>query len=233
MFSSVLTLGMATKAAASASMSLSGKNAAGEDNSFDAYQWIGFDGVENCQTLLQAGTSARLIDGKIKYEFWYEFFPEMYQISLPVSPGNNVYVEITATSRTSDEIYLLNESTGENISYNVTTPHEPLCLNHAVWVHENPNFLENSPYWSKFTISDAFVTDEAGRDYDLAGAEGWYLSPDTNPKNFQCHPEVGSSTDVKIVYHGQKPASQGSNRRVKMAPKSGSRTSSSRNCNYW
>lgn len=93
--------------------------------------WVGIGGgcvTDNCavtdNTLIQAGTEQDTSTaGKASYDAWFEIIPEPEtQVSLPVSPGNQIKVSISQTSIPGTwSIVIDNLTTGQTFS--TTTPY--------------------------------------------------------------------------------------------------------------
>jgi hypothetical protein len=107
--------------------------------------WVGIDGYGS-PDVLQAGTEAdAYCSGSTTstyYSAWYEWYPygEVRVSSVPVAPGDDIYVEVWHTSSTQGYAYLVNENTGQYFDIGFTAyPGYPLVGNSAEWVVERPS----------------------------------------------------------------------------------------------
>jgi hypothetical protein len=111
----------------------------------DSASWIGIGGgcvTANCDvtdsTLIQAGTEQDVSStGQASYDAWWEIIPEPEtEVSLPVSPGNKVYVSIDEAGTPGVwSITIDNLSTGKTFS--TTTPYSS-SMDTAEWIEETP-----------------------------------------------------------------------------------------------
>jgi len=111
----------------------------------DSASWIGIGGgcvTDNCDvsdnTLIQAGTEQDVsATGQASYDAWWEIIPETEtEISLPVSPGNKIYVSIDEAGTPGIwSITIDNLSTGQTFS---TTTAYSSSMDTAEWIEETP-----------------------------------------------------------------------------------------------
>jgi Peptidase A4 family len=106
--------------------------------------WVGIDG-DGSRDVLQAGTeSDAYCSGSTNatyYSAWYEWYPygEVRVSSVPVYPGDDIFVEVWHTSATQGYAYLVNKNTGLYFDIGFTAyPGYPLVGNSAEWVVERP-----------------------------------------------------------------------------------------------
>ena len=106
--------------------------------------WVGIDGY-GTSDVLQAGTeSDAYCSGSTKstyYSPWYEWYPygEVRVTSVPVTPGDDIFVEVWHTSSTQGYAYLVNMNTNQYFDIGFTAyPGHPLVGNSAEWVVERP-----------------------------------------------------------------------------------------------
>jgi hypothetical protein len=107
--------------------------------------WIGIDGY-NSSDVLQAGTEAdAYCSGTTKaayYAAWYEWYPfsEVRIGSFPVSPGDDMFVEVWSTSATVGHAYIVNYNTNQTVDLTFNAPSgTTLKGNSAEWVVERPS----------------------------------------------------------------------------------------------
>ena len=111
----------------------------------DSASWIGIGCgcvTDNCEvtdsTLIQAGTEQDVsATGQASYDAWWEIIPEPEtEVSLPVHPGNKIYVSIDEAGTPGVwSITIDNLSTGE--SFATTTPYSS-SMDTAEWIEETP-----------------------------------------------------------------------------------------------
>jgi hypothetical protein len=107
--------------------------------------WIGIDGY-NSNDVLQAGTeSDAYCSGSTTatyYSAWYEWYPfgEVRIGSFPVSPGDDLFVEVWSTSATAGHAYIVNYNTNQSVNLSFSAPSgTTLKGNSAEWVVERPS----------------------------------------------------------------------------------------------
>ncbi|TMC49039.1 MAG: hypothetical protein E6J14_09760 [Chloroflexi bacterium] len=112
--------------------------------------WVGIgggrvdsSGLVGDNTLIQAGTSQDVdASGKASYTAWWEIIPApSIPISLPVSAGNHVHVDVHETTPGMWSITINNVSTGG--SFNMTTPYTS-TYGTAEWIEETPVVVDSS-----------------------------------------------------------------------------------------
>ncbi len=105
--------------------------------------WVGIDGFGS-PDVLQAGTESDAYcssSGTASYySAWIEWYPySESRISLPVTPGDDMFVEVWNTSATNGYAYVENINTGAVQEYNLTPPSGTrLVGNSAEWIVEAP-----------------------------------------------------------------------------------------------
>jgi hypothetical protein len=119
--------------------------------------WIGIDGWGSSD-VLQAGTeSDAYCSGSTNstyYSAWYEWYPygSVRVSSVPVAPGDDIFVEVWHTSATQGYAYLVNENTGKYFDIGFTAyPGYPLVGNSAEWVMERPSVGGSLATLAKYT----------------------------------------------------------------------------------
>jgi hypothetical protein len=96
--------------------------------------------------VLQAGTeSDAYCSGSTKssyYAAWYEWYPfsEVRIGSFPVSPGDDMFVEVWSTNATAGHAYVVNYNTNQSVNLAFSAPSgTKLIGNSAEWVVERPS----------------------------------------------------------------------------------------------
>lgn len=116
--------------------------------------WVGIDGVST-NDLFQAGTeSDAYCSGTTKssnYYAWYEWVPNNPNLAMqiknfPISPGDDIYVQVWNTSATQGWVYIVNYNTNQSVNLSIPAPSgTKLVGNSAEWVVERPT-LQNGSY---------------------------------------------------------------------------------------
>ncbi|KAJ3499845.1 hypothetical protein NLG97_g37 [Lecanicillium saksenae] len=129
----------------------------GQDSSAGAAGWVGIDGANCHQAILQTGVQA-LGDGSVAA--WYEWYPEppvYYESQFPVKGGDRLRMTVNATSPNSGSSTLENLTTGVSVHTPFNNMRESLCLTDAEWIIElggGAQSLANFGDWS-FTSASA------------------------------------------------------------------------------
>jgi hypothetical protein len=112
--------------------------------------WVGIDGASGsgAKDLFQAGTEAdaSCVNGIKSQEYyaWFEWVPDKPNLAvklngLPVSAGDDIFVQVWNTSATHGYVYIVNETTNEYLNLSVPAPSgTTLVGNSAEWVVERP-----------------------------------------------------------------------------------------------
>jgi Peptidase A4 family len=148
--------------------------------------WNGIDGF-NSSDVLQAGVEFdAYCNGTTKstyYSAWYEWYPlgEVRISSLPVVPGDDMFVEVWHTSATQGYAYLVNESTNQYVEIGFTAPAgTTLKGNSAEWVVEAPTVggslativdYTEVPFWDSYAYTEGSVF------YDIANGTAIDMEP--------------------------------------------------------
>lgn len=140
-------------------------------------EWNGIDGWGSGD-VLQAGVEFdAYCSGSTKsqyYSAWYEWYPygEVRISSLPVTPGDDIFVEVWHTSSTQGYAYLVNENTNQYVEIGFTAyPGYPLVGNSAEWVVERPSVGGSLATLSDYTdipFWNAYAYTESSAFYDMA-----------------------------------------------------------------
>lgn len=138
--------------------------------------WVGIDGWGS-NDVLQGGVTAEAscfdwwgaVSRSSAYYAWYEWYPAgSVQISnFPVSPGDDIWSEVVATSSSTGYLYMTNLNTNYSVQlYFSAPPGTNLIGNSAEWVVERPllcwgvfgcSFAQLTNYtWEVFTDGQAF-----------------------------------------------------------------------------
>jgi Peptidase A4 family len=123
--------------------------------------WVGIDG-DGSGDVLQAGSeSDAYCNGSNKstyYSAWYEWYPygEVRISNLPVSPGDDIFVEVWHTSSTQGYAYMVNYNTNQWVDIGFRAPAgTSLIGNSAEWVVERPGISTGLATLTNY-ISDYF-----------------------------------------------------------------------------
>lgn len=136
--------------------------------------WVGIDG-DDSSDVLQAGTeSDAFCSGsttKTYYSAWYEWYPygEVRITNLPVSPGDDLFVEVWHTSATIGYVYMVNYNTNQSVEIEFNAPAgTSLIGNSAEWIVERPTVsgaLATLTNYSADYFSSAYAGTESGKEY--------------------------------------------------------------------
>ncbi|CAM1502515.1 Fc.00g044990.m01.CDS01 [Cosmosporella sp. VM-42] len=146
-----------------------------------ASAWVGIDG-DTCQTaILQTGISF-YADGT--FDAWYEWIPD-YSYSFQgfsVSVGDQIKMEVDASSKKAGVATLQNLSTGQKVSHSFSSSSTPssLCETNAEWIVEA--FQENGDQvtladFGTVTFTGASASGSSGT-ISASGAQIIDISPD-------------------------------------------------------
>ncbi|HEX3437638.1 MAG TPA: G1 family glutamic endopeptidase [Pseudacidobacterium sp.] len=123
--------------------------------------WVGIDGWGSGD-VLQAGNEADAYcsggSTSTYYSAWYEWYPYGWTRipSLPIAPGDDLFVEVWSTSSTAGHAYLVNYNTDQYVTINFSAPSGThLVGNSAEWVVERPGVGGGLATLSNY-ISDYF-----------------------------------------------------------------------------
>ena len=161
-----------------------------------ASAWNGIDGWGSAD-VLQAGIEFDAycaLGGLIKssyYSAWFEWYPyaEVRISGFPISPGDDMFVEVWHTSATQGYAYLVNYNNNQSVEVGFTAyPGYPLVGNSAEWVVEAPSVggsittLTNyimDPFWDAYAYTEGYAAfndiDEATPVYML-DSKGYVIS---------------------------------------------------------
>lgn len=124
--------------------------------------WYGIDGWDS-NDVLQAGTESDAYcvppgyTGTY-YGGWIEWYPygSVGISGFPVSPGDDMYVEVWNTTSTQGYAYLVNLNTNQAVEFSLTAyPGHSLVGNVAEWIVERPGVYYGQAYLQNY-ISDYF-----------------------------------------------------------------------------
>ncbi len=142
-------------------------------------EWNGIDGWGSSD-VLQAGVEfdayCYLGSRSAYYSAWYEWYPygEVRISSLPVAPGDDIFVEVWHTSATQGYAYLVNYNNNQYVEIGFTAyPGYPLIGNSAEWVVERPSVggsLTTLTNYSMIPFWDAYAYTESSVLYDIIGS---------------------------------------------------------------
>ncbi|KAG6005981.1 hypothetical protein E4U21_007474 [Claviceps maximensis] len=155
--------------------------------------WVGIDGVECDQALLQTGVTV-YANGKL--EAWYEWYPDYSHTfdDLKLKVGDEIKMSVKATSKTTGTAYLENLTTGQKVSQAMPKGPAPLCGKTAEWVVEsftdtNINAVVTLADFGTVTITDASANSPKGN-VTPETADIWAIR---NEKTQKVHTKCGSS----------------------------------------
>ncbi|KAF6809846.1 Peptidase A4 family protein [Colletotrichum sojae] len=165
-----------------------------------ASAWVGIDG-DTCQTaILQTGVSF-YADGT--FDAWYEWIPDYaYSFSgFDVSVGDQIRMEVDASSKTKGVATLENLTTGKKVTHSFTSTPSTLCETNAEWIVEA--FQENGSQvtladFGTVTFTGASASGSAGKT-GPSGADIIDISPNRGSTILAKASVSGSSVTVQYV----------------------------------
>ena len=139
-------------------------------------EWNGIDGWGSSD-VLQAGVEFdAYCSGSTRstyYSAWYEWYPygEVRISTLPVTAGDDLFVEVWHTSSTQGYAYLVNYTNNQAVEVGFTAyPGYPLVGNSAEWIVERPTVggsLANLTNYTRDPFWDAYAYTEVYTFYDI------------------------------------------------------------------
>jgi len=115
---------------------------AGSAGQWAAAAWVGIDGADYNQAILQAGVDFFVdANGKRSYSSWYEWYPAgsgEFPTFRP-QPGHKVTISITSSSPSKGKVTLKNHTTGHKVSKSLRAPSKAgeLRGQNAEWIVED------------------------------------------------------------------------------------------------
>jgi hypothetical protein len=139
--------------------------------------WVGIDGWGSGDVLQSGIEFDAYCSGSTTsayYSPWYEWYPfgEVRITSLPIVPGDDIFVEVWSTSATQGYAYMVNENTNTSVEVGFTAPAgTKLIGNSAEWVTERPsvsgslanltNYIAD-PYWDAYAVNFGYTAVDPG-----------------------------------------------------------------------
>lgn len=114
-------------------------------------------------------------DGSYYPQFrgYYEWYPEDAKFftidELPLSSGDSLSINITATSTTTGIIYLENETTGDYQSFQYDEPDYPLTGKYAEWIVEEFS-SDPVPFFGSIDFTSTLAITSDGNSFDASSA---------------------------------------------------------------
>ena len=170
-------------------------------------QWVGIDGYTYGGAILQAGTTSAVTynDDGSSYQSanaWFEWFPnpESEISNFAVSPGDTMYVIVTAFNSMSGQVYMKNQNTGQETVQQFGAPSSDHALQgvNAEWIYEDFSAGGLVPFasFSPVTFSGA----NAGTQNGGVNLNGATLVDMISNDNTVCHAQIIDATDLQVSY---------------------------------
>jgi hypothetical protein len=146
--------------------------------------WVGIDGWDGSNDVLQAGVECNLTSGNngVQSEIflWFEWAPDDLQkiTNLSASVGDQIYCLITSLSTTTGRIFLKNVSSTVAVNYQVSAPSGmQLQGNCAEWIVESPAIDgdPNSPLCNYGSVQFSGCAASASDGSSLSSTDGTCL----------------------------------------------------------
>lgn len=155
--------------------------------------WVGIDG-DNCQqALIQTGID---FYGDGSFDAWWEWIPDnvVFFDNFPLSVGDQIYMEIDATSKTTGTAILQNLSTGKKVTHQFKNTPSTLCETDVEWIVED--FAGDLVDFGTITFTNNTAHGSSGT-ITPAGADVLDIRPDGGSVETSCSI---SGTDVTCSY---------------------------------
>ncbi len=118
----------------------------------------------------------------------------------PVSPGDEIYVAIQATSSTTGTVYLENKTTGRSTNQKLSAPkNAPICFKTVEWIQED-NGVPQNPYPKVDTFSMTGLAKDSNGNVVQINNNAISLNS-TRSGVLQCVPSISDHT-VTFQYEG-------------------------------
>jgi hypothetical protein len=150
--------------------------------------WNGIDGYGS-DDVLQAGFEFdAYCSGSTRaayYSTWYEWYPygEVRVSSVPITPGDDMFVEVWHTSSTQGYAYVVNLDTNQYFDIGFTAyPGHALIGNSAEFIVEAPTVggsLATMVDYTQLPFWDSYAYTDGGTFYDVANAYAIDMEPST------------------------------------------------------
>jgi hypothetical protein len=173
--------------------------------------WVGIDG-DGSGDVLQAGSeSDAYCSGSTTsayYSAWYEWYPygEVRISNLPVTAGDDMFVEVWHTSATQGYAYLVNLTTNQSVEIGFTAPSgTSLVGNSAEWVVERPSVGGNLATLTNYmddAFWDCYAYTEASELYRPGNSGSLLLTMDDDSDNPISYPTKLGSTAILFQDEG-------------------------------
>lgn len=129
-----------------------------------ASAWVGIDGDTCSSAILQTGIS---FYGDGSYDAWYEWIPDYSHSfsNFDISAGDEIYMEVDASSKTAGVATLENLTTGQKVTHSFSSPPSTLCETNAEWIvedFESGGSLIPFANFGKVTFTGASASGSAG-----------------------------------------------------------------------
>jgi len=134
--------------------------------------WVGIDGGDGCDVILQTGITWTVNGDGPSYSAFYEWYPAPSgTLDIEINEGDEIVMQVYATSTTSGAAYITNKSTGQSTSQGFSGQ-QALCQQGAEWIFEDYSVsggLIPLSSFSEVTINQATY---AGSTTQGAGVDG-------------------------------------------------------------
>jgi hypothetical protein len=172
-----------------------------------ASTWVGIDGDDGSQDVLQAGCDAdvSLSGGVTQYQYlpWWQWYPggTFWITNMPVSPGDllDCLISLQAGSTTTASIFLGNKTTNVGLTFSAEAPEgASLAGNCAEWIIEAFGLLGPLARYSPVDFTNCNAGTVKGQTVS-AGTGTTINMVDTNG-NVVSSGQIINPTDVRVVY---------------------------------
>lgn len=177
------------------------------DIPYAASAWVGLDGSRGgCRgVVMQTGLHMRNRNGKLRYNAWYQWYPNMnHKFShIQITPGDSVTLTITASSESSGTFIIENNTKKTSVNHTSVdrTPH--LCRTSAEWIVEDFSNAGNLMPFANFgsvTFTNASAIDGSGTKFGPAGASLVDIFTGGHDNRFLLTNVTVDDSSVSVVY---------------------------------
>jgi Peptidase A4 family len=187
--------------------------AQGYEGGWNSSSWIGIDGFNTTNDVLQAGVEQKVDGfGNSSYVAWYEWFvnggdanqfPYIYQTNIPnfpVAPGDTIYCSVQyVNNNTAGQLYLADDTTGQHFSITLAPPTgASFSGTDAEWIMEAPDGGEPISALPTFTPVQ-FTTAAACNNSVIANPENGDYVNCVNPNTNQTLTAVSLGNDAVTI----------------------------------
>lgn len=158
----------------SAEITIPHLTADGPENYQAASIWVGIDGATAPTAILQTGVQVGIIDGKVGYNAWYQWYPSPSTTfpDFKLGAGDTVAVRVYSLSPSSGVAVVENKSTGQRVSQDVHAPDDgkaSITGQNAEWILEDFQYGGHAVALVDFSPVDFMKCEAKTEDGEVVG----------------------------------------------------------------